>query len=166
MSRLAVTMLRATALVSLAAFAAGCQSDPDGAGEPAAVSPTTAPATPTDDAEPSSSGAGTAANTDKVCRAVDKLLLAGSKKLAADSATATREEETGEQLEARLKGTLDDLADDVRAQAKRAEDGEIEALLTETAKQLDAGARSSDPVKWLSSTFVDIPPKVTRDCHV
>ncbi|WP_320068110.1 hypothetical protein [Micromonospora sp. RTGN7] len=163
-----MTLLRVTALVTLAAFAAGCQSAEDGAGEPAAAPPTTASAEqPTGAApEPSgSSGGVTAANTDQVCRAVDKLLLAGSKEIAAESAAATRAEETSEQLNARLKATLDDLADDVREQASRAEDREIEALLTDTAKQLDAGARSTSPVKWLGSTYVDIPPKLTRECR-
>ncbi|WP_405114157.1 hypothetical protein OG559_08780 [Micromonospora sp. NBC_01405] len=163
-----MTALRAAALVTLAIFAAGCQSGGDAAEEPAAAPPTSAPAAPPTSAAalPSESPtAVTAANTDEVCRAVDKLIVAGSKRIAADSATATRDEETNDELNARLKRTLAGLADDVRKQAARAEDREIEALISDTAKQLDGGARSATPVKWLSTTFVDIPPKLARGCR-
>ncbi|WP_229402663.1 hypothetical protein [Micromonospora okii] len=163
-----MTLRRTAALVALAAFAAGCQSADDTAGEPAAAPPTSAPADPPTGTapEPSESPqAVTAANTVEVCQAVDKLIVAGSKKIADESAAATRGEETSEELNSRLKATLGGLADDVREQAERAEDDEIEELLTETAKQLDTGARSSTPVKWLGSTFVDIPPKLTRECR-
>ncbi|MCX4474639.1 hypothetical protein OOK41_30750 [Micromonospora sp. NBC_01655] len=168
-----MTALRATALLTLAALAAGCQSAEDGA-EPAAAPATsdstvsTGTAVPATSAAPTPSGspsAVTAANTDEVCRAVDKLILTGSKKIVADSADATRDEATNEELDARLKRTLSGLADGVRKQAARAEDPQIEALIRATAKQLDAGARSASPVKWMSTTFVNIPPKLARECR-
>ncbi|MGW1056915.1 hypothetical protein [Micromonospora rubida] len=162
-----MTALRATALLTLAALAAGCQSAEDGT-EPAAAPATSASTAPTGTAAPTPSespSAVTAANTDEVCRAVDKLILTGSKKIVADSADATRDEATNEELDARLKRTLAGLADDVREQASRAEDPQIEALITSTAKQLDTGARSASPVKWMSATFVNIPPKLARECR-
>ncbi|PWU54797.1 hypothetical protein DLE60_29315, partial [Micromonospora globispora] len=108
----------------------------------------------------------TAANTAAVCAAVDKLIIAGSREIAADSTEATRRKLTPEQINGQLKGNLADLADDVRAQAARAQDPEIKALIADTATRIDAGARSDNPVKWLSSTFVDIPPRLTRECRV
>jgi hypothetical protein len=156
-------MRRAAALVALAALAAGCGSE-DSGDAPAAAPSAGVASTGAPDGS-ASPGAVTAANTAEVCQAVDKLIVAGSKKIADESAAATRGEETSEELNSRLKATLGGLADDVRKQAGRAEDPGIEELLTDTAKQLDAGARSSTPVKWLGSTFVDIPPKLTRECR-
>lgn len=160
------TAIRAAALVTLTALGAGCQAtDEDSAAPPgttAAPSPS-AEAVPTPSASPSPV---TAANTAAVCAAVDKLIIAGSREITADSAAATRQKLTPEQVNAELKENLTDLADDVRGQAARAQDPEIKALVTDTAKRIDAGARSSDPVKWLSSTFVDIPQRLTRECRV
>lgn len=178
MSRPAVTALRAAALVAVLALAAGCQSD-DTTDDPAAAPATTAPAAdastgPTGSVEPfaasstpsASTPAVTAANTAEVCGEVDRLILAGSKKLAADSAEATRDKETTpDELNDRLKRTIAGLAGDVRKQAARAEDPEIEKLITDVAKQLDGGAKAASPAKWLGETFVDIPPKLARDCH-
>ncbi|GAA2709918.1 hypothetical protein ACFY2R_03235 [Micromonospora olivasterospora] len=161
------TLRTAVVVVAVAAVAAGCQPAEDGAGEPAAAPTSTAAVAPTV-AEPTPSGsptAVTAANTEQVCRAVDKLILAGSRRLAADSAAATRDEATPEELNARLKRTLAGLADDVRDQAGRAEDPRIEALIADIARRLDAGARSSSPAKWMGDTFVDIPPRLARDCR-
>ncbi len=171
MSRPAVTTLRAAALVALLALAAGCQSD-DTADDPAA-GPATADA-PTGSVEPfaatstpsASTPAVTAANTVEVCGEVDRLILAGSKKLAADSAAATKDKETTpDELNDRLKRTIAGLAGDVRRQAARAEDPEIEKLIGDVAKQLDGGAKAASPAKWLGETFVDIPPKLARECH-
>ncbi|WP_229406543.1 MULTISPECIES: hypothetical protein [Micromonospora] len=173
-----MTALRAAALVAVLALAAGCQSD-DTTDDPAAAPATTAPAAdastgPTGSVEPfaasstpsASTPAVTAANTAEVCGEVDRLILAGSKKLAADSAAVTRDKETTpDELNDRLKRTIAGLAGDVRRQAARAEDPEIEKLITDVAKQLDGGAKAASPAKWLGETFVDIPPKLARDCH-
>ncbi|WP_432956398.1 hypothetical protein [Micromonospora haikouensis] len=170
-----MTALRAAALVAVLAFAAGCQSDDTADGPAAAPAPTVDASTaPTDSVEPfaatstpsASTPAVTAANTAEVCGEVDRLILAGSKKLAADSAEATRDKETTpDELNDRLKRTIAGLAGDVRKQAARAEDPEIEKLITDVAKQLDGGAKAASPAKWLGETFVDIPPKLARDCH-
>ncbi|WP_431973731.1 hypothetical protein [Micromonospora haikouensis] len=168
-----MTALRAAALAAMLALAAGCQSD-DPAAAPSASTGPTASTAPTDSVEPfaatstpsASTPAVTAANTAEVCGEVDRLILAGSKKLAADSAEATRDKETTpDELNDRLKRTIAGLAGDVRKQAARAEDPEIEKLITDVAKQLDGGAKAASPAKWLGETFVDIPPKLARDCH-
>ncbi|WP_200213709.1 hypothetical protein [Micromonospora coerulea] len=162
------TAIRTAALVTLTALAGACQST---GGESAAPAGSTA-AAPSATALPTGTPAVTAtaspvtaANTLAVCTSVDKLIIAGSRKIAADSAAATRGELTPEQVSAQLKENLADLADDVRGQATRAQDPEIKALITDTADRIDAGARSSAPVKWLSSTFVSIPPRLTDRCH-
>nr|QLJ99089.1 hypothetical protein HZU44_02550 [Micromonospora carbonacea] len=162
-----MTALRATALVALAALAAGCQSD-DTADDPAAAPVTTASTAPPASTEPfaaTSTPAVTAANTAAVCGEVDRLILAGSKKLAADSAEATRDKATADELNSRLKQTIAGLAGDVREQAARAEDPEIEKLIADVAKQLDGGAKAASPAKWMGDTFVDIPPRLARECH-
>ncbi|MFC8850509.1 MULTISPECIES: hypothetical protein [unclassified Micromonospora] len=168
-----MTALRAAALVALLALAAGCQAD-DTADDPAAAPTVDASTAPTDSVEPfaatstpsASTPAVTAANTVEVCGEVDRLVLAGSKKLAADSAEATRDKETTpEELNDRLKRTIAGLAGDVRKQAARAEDPEIEKLIGDVAKQLDGGAKAASPAKWLGETFVDIPPKLARECR-
>ncbi|MGY3514898.1 hypothetical protein ACVMYR_01125 [Micromonospora sp. PTRAS2] len=172
-----MTALRAAALVAVLALAAGCQESDDTTDDPAAAPATAAPTAstaPTDSVEPfaatstpsASTPAVTAANTAEVCGEVDRLILAGSKKLAADSAAVTRDKETTpDELNDRLKRTIAGLAGDVRRQAARAEDPEIEKLITDVAKQLDGGAKAASPAKWLGETFVDIPPKLARDCH-
>ncbi|SCG44945.1 hypothetical protein [Micromonospora inositola] len=162
------TAIRTAALVTLTALAGGCSSSGE---ETAAPGGTTAPApsasapatgTPAATAAPSPV---TTANTAAVCASLDKLIIAGSRKIADDSAAATRRELTPEQVNAQLKGNLTDLADDVRGQAAGARDPEIKALITDTADWIDAGARSATPVKWLSSTFVGIPRRLTDECH-
>ncbi|MBM0229760.1 MULTISPECIES: hypothetical protein [Micromonospora] len=159
------TAIRTAALVTLTALTGACQSTGEGTAAPAG---TTAPA-------PSASAAAigttaapspvTAANTAAVCASVDKLIIAGSREIADDSAAATRQEFTPEQVNAQLKANLTELADDVRGQAARAQDPEIKALITDTADRIDAGARSAAPVKWLTSTFVGIPRRLTDECH-
>jgi hypothetical protein len=162
------TAIRTAALVTLTALAGACQSTGEDAAAPAG---TTAPApspsavatgAPVATASPSRV---TAANTAAVCAAVDKLIIAGSREIADDSAAATRQKLTPEQVDAQLKANLADLADDVRGQAAKAQDREIKALITDTADRIDAGARSTAPVKWLTSTFVGIPRRLTDECH-
>ncbi|SCE78832.1 hypothetical protein [Micromonospora mirobrigensis] len=160
----------ALALAAVAALTAGCQGDDDPAGTPQAAptSPAATATTPAATTEPTPSASPsplTAANTASVCRAVDELILKGSREIAADSAAATRQELTPEQVEAQLRENLADLADDVRRQAARADDPQIRALVADAAKKIDAGAGSSAPVKWLNSTFVAIPPRLARDCR-
>ena len=160
------TAIRAAALVTMTALAAGCQSTGEDEAAPAgssAAAPSAATeAAPTATASPSPV---TAANTVAVCAAVDKLIIAKSKEIAEDSAAATQKELTPEQINDQVKGDLADLADDVRGQAARAQDREIKALITETAQRIDAGSRSSAPVKWLSSTFVEIPQRLAGECR-
>lgn len=160
------TAIRAAALVTMTALAAACQSTEEPTAEPTAapgataVPSATAPAAAT--AAPSPV---TAANTAAVCAAVDKLIIAKSKEIAADSAAATRRQLTPEQINDQVKADLADLADDVRGQAARAEDPEIKALVGDAARRIEAGANSSTPVKWLGSTFVEIPQQLTRECR-
>ncbi|MCI4063947.1 hypothetical protein MRQ36_15660 [Micromonospora sp. R77] len=167
------TVIRAAALVAMTALAAGCQST--GTDEAAAPAGSSTPAAPSADPEAapavttspvSSPSPATAANTVAVCSTVDKLIITKSKEIAAGSASATRRELTPEQINAEVKSDLADLADDVRGQAARATDPEIKALITATAKQIDAGADSATPVKWLSSTFVGIPQRLSEQCRV
>ncbi|MFC0004919.1 hypothetical protein [Micromonospora siamensis] len=164
------TTTAALALAAVAALTAGCQDGDDTAGTPQAAPTSTAASatTPAATAEPTPSASPsrvTAANTASVCKAVDDLILKGSREIAADSAAATRQDLTPEQVEAQLKENLADLADDVREQAARAQDPQIRALVTDAAKKIDAGAESSAPVKWLNSTFVAIPPRLAKDCR-
>ncbi|MEU0152659.1 hypothetical protein [Micromonospora fulviviridis] len=160
------TAIRAAALVTMTALAAACQSTEEPTAEPTgAPSATAAPgatAPPVATATPSPV---TAANTAAVCAAVDKLIIAKSKEISADSAAATRRQLTPEQINDEVKADLADLADDVRGQAARAEDPEIKALVTDAARRIEAGAKSSAPVKWLGSTFVEIPQRLTRECR-
>ncbi|RZU72998.1 hypothetical protein EV384_1389 [Micromonospora kangleipakensis] len=162
------TAIRTAALVTLTTLAAACQSTgeesaaPAGATAPAPSASAVATATPAATAAPSPA---TAANTAAVCASVDKLIIAGSREIADDSAAASRRELTPEQVNAELKANLADLADDVRGQAARARDPEIKALITDTADRIDAGARSAAPAKWLTSTFVGIPRRLTEECR-
>ncbi|MEU4477208.1 hypothetical protein AB0F68_03935 [Micromonospora sp. NPDC023966] len=162
------TAIRTAALVTMTALAAACQ--PTGeesaapAGEPTAAPTVTAVPTPAPTATAAPSPV-TAANTAAVCAEVDKLIIAKSKEIAADSAAATRRQLTPEQINDEVKADLADLADDVRRQATRAEDPEIKALVGDAARRIEAGAKSSTPVKWLSSTFVEIPQRLTRECR-
>jgi hypothetical protein len=166
----ASTAIRAAALVTMTALAAGCQStEPAGddtaapAGSTAAAPASSAPAAqPTGTASPSPV---TAANTAAVCAAVDELIIARSKEIADDSAAATRRQLTPEQVNGQVQGNLAQLADDVRGQAARAQDPEIKALLVAAAKKIDAGAASASPVKWLGSSFVEIPQQLSRECR-
>ncbi|WKU03909.1 hypothetical protein [Micromonospora sp. HUAS LYJ1] len=163
----------ALTLAVLAVLAAGC-SDGGTDTDPAPGPPTSAAGNPTGEATPdpvttaatATPTAGTAANTAQVCRAVDQLIIDGSRQIAADSVEATREELTPEQLNGKLKGRLLRLADDVRAQARKARDDRIRKLVEETATKIDAGAAAKSPASWMGTDFVDIPPRLTRDCHV
>lgn len=152
--------IRAAALATMTALAAGCQQTVEETAAPITAPPVSAEPAPTASPSPQ-----TAVNTAAVCAAVDKLIIAKSREIAADSAAATRRELTPEQINEQVRADLADLADDVRGQAARARDPEIRALVTDTARRIDAGARSSTPVKWLSSTFVKIPPRLTEECH-
>ena len=160
----ATNTIRAAALMTMTALAAGCQSSGEESGAPAAdrTAAPTVSATPGPTTSPSPV---TAANTAEVCAAVDKLIIAKSKEISADSAAATRRDLTPEQINDQVKADLADLADDVRGQAARAQDPEIKALVSDAAKRIDAGASSSAPVKWLSSGFVAIPQRLARECH-
>ncbi|MFG2105696.1 hypothetical protein [Micromonospora chersina] len=160
------TAIRAAALVTMTALAAACQSTEEPTAEPTAAPSVTA--VPSATAAPAATAAPspvTAANTAAVCAAVDKLIIVKSKEIAADSAAATRRQFTPEQINDQVKADLADLADDVRGQAARAEDPEIKALVGDAARQIEAGANSSTPVKWLGSTFVEIPQRLTRECR-
>ncbi|MEV6706088.1 hypothetical protein [Micromonospora wenchangensis] len=164
----------ALTLALLAVLATGCSDGGTGTGTDAAPGPSATAGTgePTPQAaattapESAAPTTGTAANTAQVCRAVDQLIIDGSRQITADSADATREELTPEQLNGKLKGRLSRLADDVRAQARKARDDRIRKLVEETATKIDAGAAAKSPASWMGTDFVDIPPRLTRDCHV
>ncbi|MGK5441866.1 hypothetical protein ACSNN7_08595 [Micromonospora sp. URMC 105] len=156
--------------LACAALTAGCQQAGDDAADPQAATPTasaTPAATLAPTAGPSASPSGpSAANTAAVCRKVDQLIIEGSRKIADDSAAATRRQLTPEQLNGQLKGSLAALADDVREQAANAEDPRIRELVTDAAKQIDTGAAADSPARWMATGFVRIPERLTRDCHV
>ncbi|MEH0938155.1 hypothetical protein [Micromonospora psammae] len=168
-------MYRSTAgpltLLAVAALTAGCQSAGDDRAPTApATAAATAPAggTPTA-AEPTAAATPTtasAANTLAVCQAVDKLIIDASRDIARDSASATQRELTPEQLNGQLKGNLAELANDVRDQAARAEDPRVRAVVTDVAEQIDGGVAAKSPATWMTTSFVDIPPRLTRDCRV
>ncbi|WP_431925707.1 hypothetical protein [Micromonospora wenchangensis] len=162
----------ALTLAVLAALATGCSDGETGTDAAPGPSATASTGTPTPEAaastvpESTAPTTGTAANTAQVCRAVDQLIIDGSRQITADSADATRKELTPEQLNGKLKGRLSRLADDVRAQARKARDDRIRKLVEETATKIDAGAATKSPASWMGTDFVDIPPRLTRDCHV
>ncbi|SBT51313.1 hypothetical protein [Micromonospora auratinigra] len=164
------TAIRAAALVTMTALLGACQSDGDDRAAAPGGSPSSAPtAAPSTEAAPPPTAAPspvTAANTAEVCATVDKLIISKSREISADATEATRKQLTPEEVNAQVKTDLADLADDVRGQAAKAEDPEIKKLVGDTAKQIDAGAKSATPVKWLSSTFVTIPAKLSADCRV
>ncbi|MFI9643256.1 hypothetical protein ACIG87_24930 [Micromonospora sp. NPDC051925] len=170
MHRSSATVLTLTVLTVLAAGCSDGGNDTEAAPSPPA-SVTGAPAEePTPDAVTTTATAtptaGSAANTAQVCRAVDQLIIDGSRQIVADSTDATRQELTPEQLNDKLKGRLNRLADDVREQARRARDARIKKLVNETAARIEDGAAAKSPASWMGSDFVDIPPRLTRDCHV
>jgi hypothetical protein len=165
MSRSVVYARRAAAAVAFGVLAVGCQDapreeagTPTGASSPSPTVPASAVASP-------SPVATTAANTAEVCREVDRVILAGSQKIATDSAASVSRDLTGEQVADQLRRNLAELADDVRAQARRAADPQIRALIDDTADRIDAGSRAARPAAWMSSTFTGIPPRLTRDCR-
>ncbi|MEU1885395.1 hypothetical protein ABZ491_07925 [Micromonospora rifamycinica] len=159
-------------LALLVVLTAGCADDePDAASGPSAgatvagsgeATPDAVTTTATATASPTT---GSALNTAQVCRAVDQLIIDGSRQIVADSTAATREELTPEQLNGKLKGRLSRLADDVRGQARRAQDARIKKLIDDTAAKIDDGAAAKSPASWMGKEFVDIPPRLTRDCH-
>ena len=156
------------ALVTLAALAAGCQAtgndQPQSAPASAGGTPTvSASAAPTVSASPSTVSA---ANTASVCRAVDQLIIDGSRRIADDSAAANARQLTPEQLNGQLKGTLARLADDIRDQAARAGDPRIRKLVITAAERIDAGAEATSPATWMATSFVAIPQQLSRDCRV
>ncbi|MEU7620298.1 hypothetical protein AB0B27_30000 [Micromonospora rifamycinica] len=157
-------------LAVLVALAAGCaHDDTDAAPGPSAGATVAGTGEATPDAVTATATAtpttGSTLNTAQVCRAVDQLIIDGSRQIVADSTEATREELTPEQLNGKLKGRLSRLADDVREQARRAQDARIKKLVDETAAKIDDGAAAKSPASWMGSEFVDIPPRLTRDCH-
>ncbi|MFC8615450.1 hypothetical protein ACFT9M_03370 [Micromonospora purpureochromogenes] len=160
----------ALALVACAALAAGCQQAGDDAADPQdapATASATAAASVASTPSPSASPTGpSAANTAAVCRRADELIIEASRRIADDSAAATRRELTPEQLNGQLKGTLAGLADDLREQAGNAENPRIRDLVTDAAKQIDTGAAAASPATWMATGFVRIPERLTRDCHV
>ncbi|WP_327030348.1 hypothetical protein OG989_10055 [Micromonospora sp. NBC_01740] len=164
MSRSVVYARRAAATVALGVLAVGCQDTAreetarTGAAPPSPTAPASAAPSP-------SPVATTAANTVEVCREVDQLILAGSRRIATDSAASVPRDLTGEQVADQLRRNLAGLADDVRVQARRAADPEIRALIQDTADRIDAGSRASRPAAWMDSTFTAIPPKLTRECR-
>ncbi|TDC28898.1 hypothetical protein E1211_27015 [Micromonospora sp. 15K316] len=164
MSHPTSTGLRVAGATLLAALLAGCQAPGTSSDGPtsngARPSPPSAAATPTASPSPV-----TAANTAQVCQAVDGLIITASRRIVADSRAATERESTAEQLNARLRRTLADLADQVRDQARRAQDHEIRTLITSTADRIDAGARAGRPAAWLDDTFTEIPTALMRDCR-
>ncbi|MFG3703512.1 hypothetical protein ACGF7U_02070 [Micromonospora sp. NPDC047670] len=165
MSRSVVYARRAAAAVALGVLAMGCQDTPrEEAAAPAGAS-SPSPSAASSAAPSPSPVATTAANTAEVCREVDRVIVAGSQKIATDSAASVSRDLTGEQVADQLRRNLAELADDVRAQARRAADPEIRALLEETAGRIDAGSRASRPAAWMSSTFTGIPPLLTRECR-
>ncbi|RLK23946.1 hypothetical protein DER29_1837 [Micromonospora sp. M71_S20] len=164
MSRSVVYARRAAATVAPGVLAVGCQDSAreeaarTGAAPPSPTAPASAAPSP-------SPVATTAANTVEVCREVDQLILAGSRRIATDSAASVTRDLTGEQVADQLRRNLAELADDVRGQARRAADPDIRALIQETADRIDAGSRASRPATWMDSTFTGIPPKLTRECR-
>ncbi|MBQ1072741.1 hypothetical protein KBX06_06105 [Micromonospora sp. C31] len=165
MSRSVVYARRAAATVALGVLAMGCQDT----ARKEAASTGASPPSPT---APASAGyrspspvATTAANTAEVCREVDRAIVAGSRRIATDSAASVTRELTGQQVADQLRRNLAELADDVRAQARRAADPQIRALIEETAERIDAGSRASRPAAWMAATFTGIPPKLTRECR-
>ncbi|MBM0240055.1 hypothetical protein JNW88_28385 [Micromonospora sp. ATA32] len=165
---LRATVLRATALLALAALGTGCQASPDNTAAPAGTPTATTAGSPTGTASPAASASSlavTAANTAQVCTAVDQVIIAGSRKIAADSAAATKRDLSPEQLNDQLKRNLAGMADDVREQAARAQDPEIRALIVDTANRIDAGTRAGSPATWLGATFTGIPARLTRECR-
>ncbi|WBB65265.1 hypothetical protein [Micromonospora sp. WMMD812] len=165
MSQPIVTGRWAVAAVALAALLAGCQSpgaETDGLGGAPTPTAVAAPATAPSTASPSPV---TAANTVAVCQAVDRLIIASSRRIATESAAATERELTGEQIADQLRRNLAELADHVRAQARRAEDPRIGILVRGVADRIDAGSRAARPTAWLSDTFTRIPADLMRDCR-
>ncbi|MFC3504003.1 hypothetical protein ACFOOK_23950 [Micromonospora krabiensis] len=162
-----VTGRRAVGAVVLTALLAGCQSPGADTGTPDATATATAPATVPPAPSPSSASPSpfTAANTVAVCQAVDRLIIATSKEIAADSAKATERELTAEQIAEELRADLAELADQVRAEAGRAEDPRIEALVADTADRIDAGSRAKRPTTWMADTYTRIPTTLMRDCR-
>ncbi|MEH0970336.1 hypothetical protein V6U77_04260 [Micromonospora sp. CPCC 205546] len=164
MSRSVVYARRAAATVALGVLAMGCQETAREEAARTGASPagTTAPASPTPSPSPVAT---TAANTAEVCREVDRVIVAGSRRIAADSAASLTRDLTGEQVADQLRRNLAGLADDVRAQARRAADPQIRTLIEQTADRIDAGSRESRPAAWMDATFTGIPPKLTRECR-
>ncbi|SIR21308.1 hypothetical protein [Micromonospora avicenniae] len=163
MSQPTSTGWRAVVAALLVALLAGCQAPGTESGDPASKKPL--PSTTSVPAATTSPSPVTAANTVEVCQAVNRLIIAASQKISADSTAATKRELTGEQISAQLRRTLAELADQVRGQARRAEDREIRTLVTSTADQIDAGARAVRPAAWLDDTFTAIPANLMRDCR-
>ncbi|MEV4809835.1 hypothetical protein [Micromonospora avicenniae] len=163
MSQLTSTGRRAAAAALLAALLAGCQAPGTKSSDLATHKPipsTTTTPTPTTSPSPV-----TAANTVEVCQAVDRLIIAARRKISADSAAATERELTGEEIDAQLRRTLAKLADQVRGEARRAQDREIRTLVTSTADRIDRGSRAARPTAWLDDTFTGIPAVLMRDCR-
>ncbi|WP_433389436.1 hypothetical protein [Micromonospora sp. KLBMP9576] len=161
MSRSVLYARRAAAAVALGVLAVGCQ---EAAQEQAARTAATQPSPAPPANATLAPVAATAANTVEVCRQADQVILAAGRKIATHPVAVPRDR-AGDQAADQLRRDLAELADDVRAQARRAADPQIRALIEETADRIAAGSRAPRPAAWVDSTFSTIPPELTRHCR-
>ncbi|MFY1690618.1 hypothetical protein [Plantactinospora sp. WMMB782] len=142
-------------LATVAVLGTGCQ--PEKPGTEAAGTPTAAPST----AAPSPTAA---PNTREVCAAVTDIFVDGSVKIADDSVKAIEKQLSVAQQAKQLKTTLAGLADQLEAEAVKATDPEVKALVEEIVADIESGAKSKDPVKYLQSDFVKVGTKIDKEC--
>ncbi|GIG86432.1 hypothetical protein [Plantactinospora endophytica] len=145
----------ALSLATVAVLGAGCQpgeSTGDAAGTPTA-GPTTAAPSPT-----------AAPNTKEVCQAVTDIFLDGSVKIADDSVKAIEKGLSVAQQNKQLKTTLTGLAGQLEAEAAKATDPKVKALVEGIVTDIQTGAKSADPVKFLQTDFVKVGTAIDKEC--
>ncbi|GAB3971672.1 hypothetical protein V1634_08620 [Plantactinospora veratri] len=149
------TGLVALSLATVAVLGAGCQ--PDEPTTEAAGTPTAGPST----AAPSPTAA---PNTKEVCEAVTNIFLDGSVKIADDSVKAIEKQLSVAQQEKQLQTTLTGLAGQLEAEAAKATDPKVKALVEGIVADIESGAKSGDPVKFLQGEFVQVGTRIDREC--
>ncbi|MDG4785474.1 hypothetical protein O7626_05920 [Micromonospora sp. WMMD1102] len=150
------TGLVTLSLAAVAVLGTACQ--PAKPSTEAAGTPTAAPST----AAPSPTAA--APNTREVCAAVTDIFVDGSVKIADDSVKAIEKQLSVAQQAKQLKTTLAGLADQLEAEAAKATDPEVKALVEEIVADIESGAKAKDPVKYLQSDFVKVGTKIDKEC--
>jgi hypothetical protein len=145
------------ALLTVVALAA-CQP----AGEAPEAAPATAGSTPAATAPSSAAPAG--AGSDEVCKNVTMILIDGSVAIADNAVKSIDERWSTEKVADELRNSFDDMAGKVSAEAGKATDPQLRAVVDRTAAELAKGAEAADPNGFLEKEFQTVSKDLDKAC--